>query len=67
MSVMKSIMVYENDDHKYDDNHDKNQNTKSSSNTSVKNKLVSLLMLGMMASSYNYIKFKKALAPFTQV
>ena len=52
---MKSIMVYENDDHKYNDHHDKNQNTKSSSNTSAKNKLVSLLMLGMMTSPYNYI------------
>lgn len=52
---MKSIIVYENDDHKYNDHHDKNQNTKSSSKTSVKNKLASLLALGMMASSYNYI------------
>lgn len=52
---MKSIIVYENDDHKYNDHHDKNQNTKSSSNTSAKNKLASLLMLGMMTSPYNYI------------
>ena len=53
---MKSIIVYENDDHKYNDHHDKNQNTESSAaNTSVKNKLASLLALGMMASSYNYI------------
>lgn len=52
---MKSIIVYENDDHKYNDHHDKTQNTKSSSNTSVKNKLASLLMLGMMTSPYNYI------------
>ena len=52
---MKSIIVYENDDHKYNDHHDKNQNTKSSaSNTSVKNKLASLLMLGMMTSPYGY-------------
>ena len=55
---MKSIIVYENDDHKYNDHHDKNQNTKSSSNTSVKNKLASLLMLGMMTSPYNYINNK---------
>ena len=52
---MKSIIVYENDDHKYNDHHDKNQNTKSSSNANVKNKLASLLMLGMMTSPYNYI------------
>lgn len=52
---MKSIIVYENDDHKYNDHHDKNQNTKSSSKTNVKNKLASLLMLGMMTSPYNYI------------
>lgn len=52
---MKSIIVYENDDHKYNDHHDKTQNTKSSSNANVKNKLASLLMLGMMASPYNYI------------
>ena len=52
---MKSIIVYENDDHKYNDHHDKTQNTKSSSNTNVKNKLASLLMLGMMTSPYNYI------------
>ena len=55
---MKTILVYENDDHKYNDHHDKNQNTKSSSNTSVKNKLASLLMLGMMTSPYNYINNK---------
>ena len=55
---MKSIIVYENDDHKYNDHHDKNQNTKSSSNTNVKNKLASLLMLGMMTSPYNYINNK---------
>ena len=55
---MKSIIVYENDDHKYNDNHDKTQNIKSSSNTSVKNKLASLLMLGMMTSPYNYINNK---------
>lgn len=52
---MKSIIVYENDDHKYNDHHDKNQNIKSSSNGNVKNKLASLLMLGMMTSPYNYI------------
>lgn len=54
---MKSRIVYENnDDHKYNDHHDENQNTKSSAaNTSAKNKLVSLLMLGMMTSPYNYI------------
>ena len=52
---MKSILVYENDDHKCNDHHDKNQNTKSSSNANVKNKLASLLMLGMMTSPYNYI------------
>lgn len=53
---MKSIIVYENDDHKYNDHHDKTQNTESSAaNARAKNKLVSLLMLGMMASSYNYI------------
>lgn len=52
---MKSIIVYENDDHKYNDHHDKTQNTKSSSNANVKNKLASLLMLGMMTSPYNYI------------
>lgn len=52
---MKSIIVYENDDHKYNDHHDKTENTKSSSNASVKNKLASLLMLGMMTSPYNYI------------
>ena len=55
---MKSIIVYENDDHKYNDHHDKNHNTKSSSNTSAKNKLVSLLALGMMTSPYNYINNK---------
>lgn len=55
---MKSIIVYENDDHKYNDHHNKNQNTKSSSKTSVKNKLASLLMLGMMTSPYNYINNK---------
>lgn len=55
---MKSIIVYENDDHKYNDHHDKTQNTKSSSNTSAKNKLVSLLALGMMTSPYNYINNK---------
>lgn len=55
---MKSIIVYENDDHKYNDHHDKTQNIKSSSNTSVKNKLASLLMLGMMTSPYNYINNK---------
>lgn len=56
---MKSIIVYENDDHKYNDHHDKNQNTKSSAtNTNVKNKLASLLMLGMMTSPYNYINNK---------
>lgn len=54
---MKSIIVYENDDHKYND-HDKTHNTKSSSNTNVKNKLASLLMLGMMTSPYNYINNK---------
>lgn len=36
---MKSILVYKNDDHKYNDHHDKNQNTKSSSNTSVKKQI----------------------------
>lgn len=55
---MKSIIVYENDDHKCNDHHDENQNTKSSSNTNVKNKLASLLMLGMMTSPYNYINNK---------
>lgn len=55
---MKSIIVYENDDHKYNDHHDKTENTKSSSNTSIKNKLASLLALGMMTSSYNYIDNK---------
>lgn len=55
---MKSIIVYENDDHKYNDHHDKNQNIKSSSNANVKNKLASLLMLGMMTSPYNYINNK---------
>ena len=55
---MKSIIVYENDDHKCNDHHNKNQNTKSSSNTSVKNKLASLLALGMMTSPYNYINNK---------
>ena len=52
---MKSIIVYENDDHKYNDHHDKTQNTKSSSNANVKNKLASLLMLGMMTSPYGYV------------
>lgn len=52
---MKSIIVYENDDHKYNDHHDKTQNTKSSSNARAKNKLASLLALGMMTSPYNYI------------
>ena len=55
---MKSIIVYENDDHKYNDHHDKTQNTKLSSKTNVKNKLASLLMLGMMTSPYNYINNK---------
>mgnify|MGYP003437594746 CR=1 FL=1 len=55
---MKSIIVYENDDHKYNDHHDKTQNIKSSSKTNVKNKLASLLMLGMMTSPYNYINNK---------
>ena len=53
---MKSIIVYENDDHKYNDHHDKTQNTKSSAaKANVKNKLASLLALGMMTSPYNYI------------
>lgn len=52
---MKSIPVYMNDDYK-NDHHDKNQNTKSSAaKVNVKNKLASLLMLGMMTSPYNYI------------
>ena len=53
---MKSRIVYENnDDHKYNDHHDENQNTESSAaNARAKNKLVSLLMLEMMASPYNY-------------
>ena len=56
---MKSIIVYENDDHKCNDHHDKNQNTKSSAaKANVKNKLASLLALGMMTSSYNYIDNK---------
>lgn len=55
---MKSIIVYENDDHKCNDHHDKNQNIKSSSKTNVKNKLASLLALGMMTSPYNYINNK---------
>ena len=59
MSIMKSIIVYENDDHKYNDHHDKTENTKSSAtNTNVKNKLASLLALGMMTSPYNYINNK---------
>ena len=53
---MKSRIVYENnDDHKYNDHHDENQNAKSSSNTRAKNKLASLLMLGMMTSPYGYV------------
>ena len=55
---MKSIIVYENDDHKCNDHHNKTQNTKSSSKTNVKNKLAYLLMLGMMTSPYNYINNK---------
>ena len=55
---MKSIIVYENDNHKYNDHHDKNHSTKSSSKTNVKNKLASLLALGMMTSPYNYINNK---------
>ena len=55
---MKSILVYENDNHKYNDHHNKTHNTKSSSKTNVKNKLASLLALGMMTSPYNYINNK---------